>query len=791
MKRFAHLPLPALVAALLLLASAPGAAQSDASEALPSGTEYYVGFMQNDDSTSAAIARFMGVMITSQVATVGTVEIPGFESRPFSTQPGQFTTIPIPRVFEHTVSEDTIGYPGQSVVAAIRITSRAPISVFVLNARRQSTGSYVAIPTSSWGTRYLALGLPNGLGERTSELMIVTGYDDTYIQFTPSERTVRQYKGTVSQIKLDRGRTYFVQALARAAGIADLSGSEIVASRPVGLICGHVRTPVTITGELPSDPQAYATHQAYMALPDSSWGTDFVSMPIRSSGDRFRVMPAREATIAITHYGPGGIGRDTLTLDAGEVRDVYQVDGAPLTGAVEWHASARTTVLQLRTGGRYGDPAESPALAPLTSLEALASRSAFVAPDRIADGAFTEHRLSLLVKAPEEMRNDPARAFRAIRLDGEPLEVFTPDGMPKPIGGTGLFYASMSVRSGGHILVASEGVTFAGTVAGDNGTLSRDSYLWALPTWGEPDQLDVSAPYVVSLQSPTKGTVEVVLSDNSGGYFSGVGDIQTSAGVTGWIRTSFNAPMPNDLGLATFRAIADPSGPLNVLIRDRDGNAKDTLLQESVCFKTATAAQPTLRIETTAGAEGTSTLELIANTCGDAANVRPVVFGSGTVAIHLSASFENGAPSTTIPGGGRATLTVTSSTSLPQGSHQTTMRIPVDDSVLVIPVSVEVGAPSSVDAEGAVADLLRVFPNPLTTSATIATSRPLGAGATITIVDNLGRAIRSIGADELAGRTRASWDGRDAAGEAVPAGVYTVALDDDGTRAVARISVVR
>ena len=792
MKRFARIPLPALsLIAGLLLATAPAVAQTELLDAAPSGTEYYVGFMQNDDDAGGAVAKFMGVMITSQVATVGTVDIPGYGTTPFSTQPGQYTTISVPRVFEHRISEDTIGEAGKSVIAAIHISARAPISVFAMNARQQSTGGFVAIPVSSWGTRYLAVGLPNGFGGRTSELMIVAAYDDTYIQFTPSVKTVRQERGTVRQIKLDRGRTYFVQALAREAGVADLSASEIVSSRPVGLICGHVRTPVTIDATLPSDPQAYATHQAYMALPDSAWGYEFASMPMRAGGDRFRVMPSREASIIVTHHGPAGIGRDTLALDAGEVRDVFQVDGQMLTGGVEWHSSVPTMVLQLRTGGRYGDPAESPALVPLTALSTLASRSAFIAPERIGEGTFAQHRLSLLVSAPEELRNDPKAVFQAIRLDGVPIEVFAPGGEPTPIGTNGLFRATMSIRSGGHILVASEGVRFGGTVSGENGTIYRDAYLWALPTWGEPEQLDVSAPYVVSVQTPAKGTVDVTLSDITGGYFSGVGDIQTSPGVTGWVRTAFNAPMPNDLGLASFRAITDPSGPLNVTIRDRDGNVKDTMLSPSLCFKTARPVDARVEIRTNAGLTGSSTLELVANECGDVANVRSIVFGSGSVAVHLEARFDNGLSTTTIPSSGRATLTVTSASVVPQGRHEATMRISVDDSLLAIPVLVVVDPPLGVDDEHVAGSLLRVYPNPVTASATIALGRALGADGRLTISDNLGRTVRTIDATEAAGATELLWDGRDASGTPVAAGIYLVTLSDRGARSVTGLSVVR
>ena len=777
--------------AIASLCVTPVAAQDGTPVSAQAGTEYYVGFMQNDDIAGGAYAKFMGVMITSQVATVGIVEIPGFDSKPFSTRPGAFTSIPIPRGFEHTISEDTIGNGTESIIAGIRITSRAPVTVYVINARHQSTSGYAAVPVSLWGTRYLPVALPNGLGARTSELMIVAAYDDTYIRFTPSVTTVRQDRGVPREIKLDRGRTYFVQALAGQAGIADLSGSEIVSTRPVGVITGHVRTPITRDGSVPSDPQAYATHQSAMMLPDSAWGREFVSAPMRSGGDRFRVMPSRAAEIIVTHYGPAGVGRDTLALDAGEVRDVFTVDGHPINGATHWQSTAPAHVVQMRTSGRYGDPLESPAMLPLTSVDRLSTRTAFVAPDQIAGGVFTTHTLTLIARVPTRFLSNPADAYREITIDGKPIEAFATNGAPAPIGSTGLFYASVPVASGGHVVSGDAGVSFLGYVGGDNGTTHRDSYIWNLPWWGQPNDVDASAPYVLSTDSKTRGTVRVFVSDRTDGYFSGVGDIDVAAGNNGWVRVSYSEPYPDDDVDATFRAVADPSGPLTVTLRDRDGNSKDTVLHESICFKTATPSEREITITTPVGTVGTATLDLVANECGDEAHANAVVFGSGIIAVYLNARFDNGTTSTVIAPRGRAPLTVSSSASVPVGTYETTMRIAVDDSVLTVRVHVIVEPPSSAPVESVSSLALRVYPNPTSSRATIAITGALTAGATITITDNLGRVVRTLDPTASAGTSPIVWDGRDNVGASLPSGVYRVVVTDGSATAAHNISIVR
>lgn len=791
MKRFTTLLRPVLTAIAALALVAASAHAQNGSALMPSGTEYFIGFVQNDDETGGANAKFMGLMITSQVATIGIVEIPGRDALPFSTRPGEFTEISVPRAFEHTVSEDTIGDGTQSIVAAVRVTSRAPITVYVLNARHQTTAGYVAVPVSHWGTHYTPITLPNGLGKRTSELMIVSAYNDTYVRFTPAVNTVRQDRGDVREIKLDRGRTYFVQALAGAAGVADLSGSEIISTNPIGVISGHVRTPITLDGTIPSDPQAYATHQAAMLLPDSAWGAEFMSVPMRASGDRFRVMPSRQATIIITHYGPSGIGRDTLALDAGEVRDVSSIAGSALNGPVHWQSSAPAMVLQLRTGGRYGDPTESPAMLPLIALSDARTNAAFVAPIQIGGGVFTAHTLSIIAHLPSRHTADPVGGFGLIKIDSKPIQIFAPGGAPQRIGSTNYFHAKITVPAGGHTVMSSDGIAFIGSVGGDNGTINRDSYLWNLPSWGEPTALDADPPYVVSSESKSKGVVTVTASDRTDNYFSGVDDIQPAPESSGWIRTSFNSPYPEDDAIATFRTTADPSGPLNVIIRDRDGNVRSVQLNGSVCFKTAIPSAMQLTITNEAGKVGKGSIDLTANSCGDEAHVSNIVFGSGLAALHLTARFDNGLTTITIPSTGRATLNVTTSTTLPIGHHETTMRIAIDDSIATIAVSIDVEPPSSAPLESDAGLAISIFPNPVTARTTIAIARPLGNTATISITDNLGRIVRTFPSSEVAGRARIEWDARGDDGGALAAGSYMVVVTDGRDRIVSGVSLVR
>ena len=72
---------------------------------------------------------------------------------------------------------------------------------------------------------------------------------------------------------------------------------------------------------------------------------------------------------------------------------------------------------------------------------------------------------------------------------------------------------------------------------------------------------------------------------------------------------------------------------------------------------------------------------------------------------------------------------------------------------------------------------LRVFPNPARNSATIAYDLPQAARVRVRIHDAAGRRIATLTGPEATGSHRLVWDGRDTAGNQVPAGVYFVEAD--------------
>ena len=84
--------------------------------------------------------------------------------------------------------------------------------------------------------------------------------------------------------------------------------------------------------------------------------------------------------------------------------------------------------------------------------------------------------------------------------------------------------------------------------------------------------------------------------------------------------------------------------------------------------------------------------------------------------------------------------------------------------------------------------LAHARPTPFTSSTTLAYTLGLSSRVRLSIVDAAGRNVRTlVSADQPAGPHAATWDGRDNAGRAAPAGLYFGVLEGAGTRATVRL----
>jgi hypothetical protein len=622
--------------------------------------------------------------------------------------------------------------------------------------------------------------------------VIVAAYDSTRVTIRPNAQTYRASAGQEVTKWMKKGETYLMLAFPGEIGVADLSASEITSTRPVAVISGHVRTSFKADNSI--NQFDYATHQAIMLLPDASWGKSYLSVPFRPSGDRFRLMPATSGTVVtITHYPPGGGAEEKfeLSLDRGEYYDIASINGHPFTGPVQWTANNPFMLTQLRTSGAYGDPKDSPAMIALTALDQMTSRSTFSAPEEIRFVNFT-HTLTLVARGPGNVNTtDPSNPLRSIRLDGRPVYEIAPELLTQKIGTKGFYQVTLTIPSGGHTIVSDPTAPFTGVIHGENGSIARDAYISPLPFWMPEMPADVTPPYLVTSEVPVKGIVSATVSDRTDSYFSGVYDIRVAATSPGWRREGISPLSPDIDARADFRAIADPSGPLDVELIDRDGNVATVRLHETVCFKTAVADHESVRIEANLGSGVfAENVVLTTNQCGEQASVRSIGLGNGTAASRLDLASDRGTGAFVLPSGESFTVTLTAKRGTPAGLYTTTLRVAVDDSTIVIPVELVVGT-SSVPADPVTSEITGFYPNPFTSSTTFRLMHPLDHDASVTISDHLGRVVRILGDQELSGRSEITWNGDDASGRALPSGLYLVTVDRQGARSARAVTLVR
>jgi|GEM_PF-2004024 len=782
------LPALRLFAALVLFAGPGPSLSAQLAEADPiavpvqAGTEFYVAFPPNEDLRGGSPAHWLGLLATAPTATQVYVDVPTADGRTsrrtYDVFPGKITEIPLTdrTLLQPRVSE-------QSASSAVHVTSRAPIALYAVNAIYQSYGTWAVPPVDTWGKSAMALTLPNTDGERTSQIMIVAAYDSTSLVIRPSVRTYKQDPGRDITVYLNHGQTFLVQA--RPGAGADLSGSEIVeASRPIGVIAGHVRSAVGST-----QTSAWASHLGAMLLPEIALGSEYCTVPSRSDrSDLYRMVGVVEGTqVTVTHHPPSGpVEVRQITLNRGDVMDVSEINGHPILGPVRWSATGPFELAQLRMSGEYGDPRNAPRMIPVTPTDRFTSLAATVAPESLGGYTIGSHTMSVVVALPLGGTLDAA--LRAVTLDGVTLDALRGTGEGIQLFGNGRFVSiRLPVASGGHTLRSNPDYPFTATIMGGADAISRSFYGWSVASVAQ-GALDHDPPFVVpnSIVVGADQIVSATISDDRApAYFSGLWSIRSLDPVHWELIGGFTPGAPEQTVTLRFRPLADPSGPLDVELVDRDGNRDTVRLHEGICVRTASLAPglDTLFITVPANElPAARSVPVFGNVCGDPSQIRDasVVGGNGLLYVIVAPS----GPIVSIPAYGVDSVRVGTASAIPQGTYTMTLRVDIDNAVQWLPVVLKVDQASGVDVPAG-ADGVRVTPNPTPGLATLHLPDPLRADATVRVLDPLGREVANLDGAALAGRSTLTLD-LDG-----PSGRYLLVVTEGGVVRRTTVHVVR
>jgi uncharacterized repeat protein (TIGR01451 family) len=389
-----------LIFLTLFLAAIPVAAHAADS----SGTDYWVAFPRNVPPEQNVL-----LMISSRVATTGVVSNPSLGINiPFAVVPGTTTVVELPFTVILT-GNDTVENKG------VHVTSLAPVVVYGTNQRSFSGDAYLALPVDALGTNYILMAWGSGLGAGT-ELSLVATENDTDVTITPTASAGSRIAGEPFVLTMQQGQTYTLYA----AGGVDLTGSTIVADKPVVVYGGHS------CGQVPDGNTDFCDYLVEQMFPVSTLGTSFVAVPYasRTSGYILRVLASQDDTAVSI----GGVV--VSTIDAGEFYETSLLTSAYIT------TTRPATVAQyskgFKTDNTTGDPNE------MLILPASSFLSSYLISTAATD--VDTHHLNIVA---------PTYAVGTVTLDGISVAAAF-----SPIAGSGYSGAQIQIAPGDHTIDA-------------------------------------------------------------------------------------------------------------------------------------------------------------------------------------------------------------------------------------------------------------------------------------------------------------------------------------------------
>lgn len=203
------------------------------------GRDFWLCFMNNfrdqaDNTRARAQGLKLQLFITSSYDAKVTIEIDGI---------GYKNTIDIRA---NTVTP--VQLPGRAELSslevperlAVHITADTAIAVYGLNSRYQTTDTFMGLPVRALGTTYRVVGYTKLASDLLSHFTIVATEDGTVATITPTTATASgRPPGRPFTVNLRKGDVYTVGALWQSIGPCDLTGSLVVANKPIAVFSGH------------------------------------------------------------------------------------------------------------------------------------------------------------------------------------------------------------------------------------------------------------------------------------------------------------------------------------------------------------------------------------------------------------------------------------------------------------------------------------------------------------------------------------------------------------------------
>lgn len=386
----------------------------------PEGTEFWLCFMKNHDDpevVTEATRLHLELFITSDKDAVVTIEIPnlGFKET-YKITKGTVRNVIIPASAQIKSSEVI------EQRAAVHITSDNPISVYGLNRRKQTTDTFMGLPTNVLGTQYRVMCY--NVSTQLSQFAVLATEDNTQIQITPLVNTMAGQRANMPfTIVLNKGDVYQVRGKLEILNNrkCDLTGSLVTADKKIAVFSGHQCAYVP-------DNVFACNHLIEQVPPILSWGKHYYIGTLKKRTKyTFRVLANLDTTKVFED------GKLLRILRAGDFIE-RQTDRS-----VQIAADKPVLVSQYSQGFRNGDSIGDPMMLLISPTQQFLKRYRFATP---VNGSW-EHFVNIV---------SPKEAISSIKIDQMPID----SSKFVQISNTRYYLAQIKVNYGTHELTGNE-----------------------------------------------------------------------------------------------------------------------------------------------------------------------------------------------------------------------------------------------------------------------------------------------------------------------------------------------
>ncbi len=433
------------------------------------GREFWIAIPQNEVLNGNLRAHGVEIVITSPYTTTVTMEIPNlglkktkkveaYKLTSFSSEDNDVTYA------QEVTESETVTQKG------IHLVADKPFAAWVINSKRYSAEGYQAVPVANWGKEYRHCSYYDFYESRKARgggFIIIASESGTRITVNlkgvGAGQTVNGKRiGQTITATLNAGNTFMVRGDGSTRGQFDISGTEIIASKPVGVISFHMRT--MIPSICPEDRD----NLNEMLSPVKMWGKSFNTVQLdrhpqgsrNGKGDLFRIVnKEQKTTVDCEFYDIASyqkVGNRTLPMNQasmfGELDPIMDINNSnqkkSVYGMATWTSDKPIQLIQNAFSNRWdGDKKWSPMSIIVPPLKQYIRSAVFCTP---LNTGFQEHQLTLIAHGnPQDPDNSP---IRSIKLDGEYLWKKVPQILQNRIPGTEYYWIRTNVTTGAHYI---------------------------------------------------------------------------------------------------------------------------------------------------------------------------------------------------------------------------------------------------------------------------------------------------------------------------------------------------